>query len=145
MQQELMDQLTKLAYARSQSFCHSCYEIVTTSHCSRCGSDDLMRHLAGVGVEYGTDWVISHIVRGECTSIDTDSEFEEFVRSSYPETVTIGWLEGVDVVTAMKSLDPTSWDLAQSEWLDSEVSEGILVTLDDGASYYRASDLEAIE
>ncbi len=36
-----------------------------------------MRHLDSAGVEWGTDWVIKHILQEELTSIDIDEAFEE--------------------------------------------------------------------
>ena len=49
----------------------------------------------------------------------------------------------LDAVDVMKVMDPLSWDLAKSEWLDAEVIEGTLFTFDGGAPYYSADDVRA--
>ena len=36
-----------------------------------------MRHLEGVGVEYGTDCVIESLIKEHCTPIDAEEQFEE--------------------------------------------------------------------
>ena len=46
------------------------------------------------------------------------------------------------VINAIKELDPVSWDIAESEWVDNEVSEGNLVEFDSGHSYYWLHDIE---
>ena len=48
----------------------------------------------------------------------------------------------VDTVQAMKDYDPVSWEIAQSEWLMNEESEGLVGTFDNGASYFFTSDIE---
>lgn len=63
--EEIKNKLTELAFERTTPFCYSCYELCPSGRCKNCGSDDLMRHLEGVGVEYGTDWVIESIVSEE--------------------------------------------------------------------------------
>ncbi len=47
-----------------------------------------MRKLPGVGVEYGTDWVITHILETELSPIDTDELFEEHIRGCYLKCFT---------------------------------------------------------
>ncbi len=37
---------------------------------------------------------------------------------------------------------PESWDLAKSDWVSAEETEGNLITLNDGATYYSAYDIE---
>ena len=57
------------------------------------------------------------------------------MRDCYPETTQIGWLK-YDTVRAIKELDPVSWSMAKSEWIDSEESEDRIVSFDNGSSYY---------
>lgn len=102
-----------------------------------------MRELEGVGVEWGTEWVIKYILKEELTPVDTDEAFEESVRSCYPETIQAGWMT-LDTVTVMKSSDPISWDIARGEWEAQEVEDGGLVTFDNGSTYYWLSDLESL-
>ena len=57
-----------------------------------CGSDDLMRLLPEVGCEYGTSWVIKHILETELEAIDLEGAFEESMRACYPEETKVGWI-----------------------------------------------------
>jgi hypothetical protein len=63
-----------------------------------------MRKLPGVGVEYGTNWVITHILATELSPIDSDRLFEEHIRGCYPETTEVRFMT-FDTTHAMKSLD----------------------------------------
>jgi len=53
MKDEIQEKLTELAYKRTTPFCYGCYVKAPKGVCPHCHSDDLMRHLEGVGVEYG--------------------------------------------------------------------------------------------
>lgn len=100
-----------------------------------------MRLLPGHGCEYGLNWAIAAILCEELTPVDTEKAFEDSVRSCYQEKVRVGWMS-FDAVSVMKEMDPISWALAKSEWLDQEVEVGNL-TLIDGV-YYNSSVLRAI-
>lgn len=141
MNSEILEQLKELAFSRSIPFCYSCYKEAPTGCCKHGGSDDLMRLVPGVGCEYGTDWVIKHILETELTAVDLNEEFEESVRQSYPEETQVGWMT-FDTVTLMKEQDPISWRCALSEYESQEESEGNIISFDSGATYYRPSDLE---
>ena len=143
MKTEIQQKLEQLAYQRTTAFCYSCYIKAPNGVCPQCHSDDLMRHLDGVGCEYGTDWVIKHILQEELTPVDTDEAFEDSVRSCYPENVQVGWMN-LDTVSVMKSCDPISWDTARGEWESQEVEDGGLMTFDNGSTYYWLSDLESL-
>ena len=65
MKSEIQERLEQLAFKRTNSFCYSCYKAVTASNCPSCGTDDFVRELPGVGVEFGTDWVIRQILSEE--------------------------------------------------------------------------------
>lgn len=93
------------------------------------------------GVEYGVEWIICEILREQLRPANTLEAFEESVAECYPETAKIGWIE-YDTVSALKELDPVSWDMAHDEWLDSEVSDGNLITFDNGSSHYWVSEIE---
>jgi hypothetical protein len=41
-----------------------------------------------------------------------------------------------------KEIDPVSWDLALSEYVGQEESEGLIVSFDHGATYFYTSDIE---
>lgn len=138
---ELMDQLQMLAVNRSIPFCYSCYERAPSGRCPKCGSDDLARELVGEGVDWGTEWIVPILVHDAVEPIDVQADFEESVRQCYPETTKIGWLE-YDTATAIRTLDPLSWGLACSEWIDFEVSAGNLMSLNNGSTYYATDDIE---
>lgn len=143
MNSEIQIKLEQLAYNRTTPFCYGCYIDAPTGVCPECHSDDLMRHLDGVGVEWGTDWVIKHILAEELTQVNTEEAFEESVRHCYPETVQVGWME-FDTVSIMKEQDPISWQCAQSEWESQEVDEGHIISFDNGGTYYRYTDVEGL-
>ena len=138
---ELQERLRNLAFKKTIPFCYGCYKEATTGRCNSCGSDDLMRLLPGNGVEWGHDWVVKNLIEENLSPINVGDEFEESVRSCYPETVTVGWME-LDAVTVMKEVDPVSWDLAQSEWVSNEEGDGLMMTFDGGSTYYRTSEVE---
>jgi hypothetical protein len=138
---DLRARLAVLARKRTIPFCYGCYQEAPTGCCASCGDDDLMRLLPGVGCEWGIDWVAKHLVDENVLALDTDQAFEEFVHDCHPETVQVGWLT-LDTVDTMKKMDPIAWDLAKDEWVDDELSEGVLLTFDNGATYYAAHDLE---
>jgi len=73
--------------------------------------------------------------------VDTEADFEQSVRECYAEEVTIAWIT-YDTVSAVKELDPVSWDLAKSEYVDQQVSDENLVTFDHGSKHYSRSDIE---
>jgi len=144
MDNELMEGLKKIAFKKSKPFCYSCYKLAPTGRCEVCGSDDLMAHLDGVGVEYGHDWIVKHIIETELSPVDTEEAFEEYVEACYPEQfLQIGWLN-LDIVTVLKEMDPVSWDLGKSEFLDTEESEGNYISFDNGSTYYLTSDVQEL-
>ena len=104
MNQEIKENLNQLALNRTTAFCYGCYIDAKGGVCTRCGSDDLMRKLPGVGVEYGTDWVITHILETELSPIDSDRLFEDHIRGRYPETNKVGFMI-FDTAHAMKLLN----------------------------------------
>ena len=77
MKTEIQERLEQLAFNRTTPFCYGCYVKAPKGVCPHCNSDDLMRHLEGVGVEWGTDWVIKHILQEELTAIYPDEAFED--------------------------------------------------------------------
>ncbi len=89
-----------------------------------------------------TDWVIVHLL-DETTiqKFSIDETFEEWMCDVYPESFKIGWIE-FDTVSAIKQLDPVSWQLAKSEWLDKEEQDGRIVSFDHGATYVRVESIE---
>jgi hypothetical protein len=141
--QDFQEALSQNAQSKSIPFCYGCYSKAPSVRCATCGSDDLMLEYPGCDVEYGTEWIIRKILREHLTPADTLEAFEQSVTDCYPETVKIGWIE-YDTVSALKELDPVSWDLAHSEFVDNEYSDGNLVTFDDGGCYYWSHEVEKL-
>ena len=143
MNLEIKNKLEKLAISRTNPFCYGCYISAPKGVCPKCHSDDLMRELKGVGVEWGTEWVIKHIIESELTSIDTDEIFEESIREIYPETVQVGWMN-LDTVTVMKDQDSTSWQITLDEYISNLEEDGEIISFDHGSTFYRTIDLEEL-
>lgn len=141
MKFEIQEKLEQLAFKKTTSFCYSCYQDALSGKCERCGSDDLMRHLQGVGCEYGTDWIIKSILESELTAVDMEAAFEDYVSQCYPEEVKVGWMT-FDAVTLMKSQDPISWRIAMSDWESEQLGEESIISFDGGANYYNICDIE---
>lgn len=141
MKSEMQKKLEQLAYNRTTPFCYGCYIKAPKGVCPECHSDDLMRHLEGVGVEWGTDWVIKHILEEELNAVNLEEAFEESIRQCYPEETTVGWAK-FDTVDLLKSQDPISWGCALTEYESQEESEGVIMSFDNGSTYYKTSDIE---
>jgi hypothetical protein len=130
--------LQAAAYKATDNFCYACYRVVEGDHCPTCGSDDFMRHLPGVGVEYGTEWVIEHLIQQRLTPVDGEEQFEELLDECYPE-ITIGCCT-FSPSQVMKELDPIAFHIGVGENLDSLAEDGQLYEY--GGHYYDMSDLE---
>ena len=135
MNSDLKDKLQALAFDVTDSFCYGCYKVVEDDYCPCCGSDDFMRHLEGVGVEYGTDWVIEHLIKEHCEAIDAEEQFEEMLNECY-EPVKVGFCEW-DAGHVMKELDPVSFRCGVSDYLADEEQ---FVEVD--GEYFNISDIE---
>ena len=137
----IIESLKQIAIRKSIPFCYGCYTRAPSGRCTQCHSDDLMYELPGVGVEYGADWLVREILREHLTPANTPEAFEQSVTECYPETVKIGWIE-YDTVSALKELDPVSWNMAHGEWVESQVSDENLITFDNGSCHYWVSEIE---
>lgn len=136
--QTLHSRLEEAAYKVTDNFCYSCYKVVEGDHCPDCHSDDFMRHLAGVGVEYGTEWVIEHLITQNCTAVDGEDMFEQMLDECY-EPVKVGCCEW-DAGHVMKELDPTAFRIGVQENLDSLTEDLNLYELN--GDHYQVSDIE---
>ncbi len=132
---DLKDKLQALAFDVTENFCYSCYKVVEGDSCPGCSSDDFMRHLDGVGVEYGTDWVIEHLIKEHCESIDAEEQFEEMLNECH-ESVKVGCCEW-DAGYVMKELDPVAFRCGVSDYL---ADDDQFVEID--GEYYNISDIE---
>ena len=138
--QVLHGRLEELVYKLTDNFCYSCYRVVEDEYCPTCSSDDFMRHLKGVGVEYGTDWVIDHWIEIHCTPVDGEELFEQLLDECYPE-VKVGCCT-FSPSEVMKELDPTCFRIGVQENLDGLAQDGSLSECN--GEYYDMSDIEAM-
>jgi len=135
---EINNKLKELAYERTTPFCYTCYKKCPKGICNECGSDDLMLHLNGVGVEYGTDWVIESILEEEVEEANIDEIFEQMIEDAYGETIRIGFIESSTVV-AIRSVDPTAWEIAKNEYLCSLIEDEQIIEF--GLKVYNSFDI----
>ena len=115
---ELYDMLEKIADKRTIPFCYLCYINAPQGRCVRCGTDDLMRHLPGVGVEYGYEWVIEHLLDQEAEDITPEQQeelFMEFITSCYNPETQVAFIT-VDTAWALKELDPVAFEIAMDDF-----------------------------
>lgn len=138
---EFKTRLEELAFRESKPYCYDCAVVAPSGRCPRCGSDDLMRYVEGVGVEWGTEWVIEHLLKENLEPVDTEEAFADSVREIYGESVQVAWIE-VDTVDTIKAMDLVSYELGETEWIDAQVSDGLIVSA-DGGTWYWTHDLEA--
>ena len=143
MSNNFYEKLSQMALEQSIPFCYGCYKDAPGGRCNTCSSDDLMRHVPGIGVEYGTEWIIKHILETELTPVNLEEAFEESIRQCYPETVNVAWLT-LDLITVCREMDPVSWEIAKGEWEAQEADEGNIVSFDNGSTYYWCHDLEKL-
>ena len=139
---ELKERLDALAFEETTPWCSSCNVPAPEGRCRRCGSDDLMRYLKGEGADWGVDWVIPILLQ-HLSPIDTEEAFADSVRETYGETAQVGWIE-VDTVDTIKAMDSISFEIAESEWLDSLTQDEQAMSPDNGGTWYWVHDVEAL-
>ncbi len=110
-----------------------------------CNSSDTVDSRAGtpgpvrpVGVEYGTDWVVRHLLTTRLEAVDGEEMFEELLDECYPE-VKIG-NSVFSPSQVLKELDPIAFNIGVDENLQSLAEDGVLFEFD--GDYYRLEDLE---
>ena len=130
--------LEEAAMKITDNFCYSCYKVIEGDVCPTCYTDDFMRHLEGVGVEYGTEWVIDHLFETRLEPVDGEELFEELLDECYPE-VTVGCCT-FSPSQVMKELDPTCFRIGTQENLDSLAEDGVLY--EHNGDYYRIEDID---
>lgn len=139
---EIKEALTERAYEKSHPFCYNDYMRVEADkggeyRCPKCGSDDLMRELEGVGVEWGTDWIVEHLVSIEGEEVDTEELYRDLLDEIY-EPIKFGDLE-YSPSLVLESVDQVAFSMGCDDNADNEVQEGRLIELD--GSYYRMSNI----
>lgn len=138
----IKEQLTERAYDESHAFCYSDYRRVEANEdgeyrCPKCGSDDLMRELEGVGVEWGTDWIIEHLVREEGEEVDIAELYRDLLDEIY-DPIKFGELE-YSPSMVLESDDRVAFEMGCDEYADSELDYGRLIELN--GSYYRMNGI----
>ncbi len=138
----IKEQLTERAYEESHPFCYSDYKRVEANEdgeykCPKCDSDDLMRELEGVGVEWGTDWIVEHLVREEGEEVDIAELYRDLLDEIY-EPIKFGELEYTPSMV-LESVDTVAFEMGCNEYADSELDEGRLIELN--GSYYRMNGI----
>jgi len=134
---DLREKLEELAMNTTDNFCYACYEVVTGDHCPKCGTDDFMRHLDGVGVEYGTEWVIERLIGEHCTPIDEEEAYEDLLNECYGQVEICGMK--YDPGYALKTIDPIAFRCGVSDML---ADDDTYIEVD--GQYYLVSDIEAM-
>lgn len=134
----IKDKLEEMAWDASRPFCYMDYTTVQPDEaghavCPKCGSDDLMREVEGVGVEYGIEWVMKHIVETEGERVDIEELYRDLLDECY-EPVKFGDLE-YSPSHVLESVDPIAFRMGVNEYADSEVADGRLI--EAGGKYYR--------
>jgi hypothetical protein len=138
---ELRKRLNRLALEKSNAFCYGCYKRVKSPECPSCGSDDLMREMEGVGVEFGTEWIISHLVDQNVSELNAEEAFDELLKDSYGEETKVGPCT-FDTVDLIKTMDPTFYRVSLSDYLSSLESDEDIVSFDGGESFFLVKDIE---
>jgi hypothetical protein len=139
---DLNQRFVNLAIKRSNPFCYGCYKRVKEPTCPGCGTDDFMRELEGVGVEYGTNWIVSHLIEQNVSEFNQEEAFDELLKDSYGEETKVGPCT-FDTVDLIKTMDPTFYRVSLSDYLSSLESDEDIVSFDGGNSYYLVTDIEA--
>jgi hypothetical protein len=134
----VLERLRERAEEVSHPFCYNDYIAVKANadgeyFCPKCGSDDLMREVDGVGCEYGTDWIMEHLVKTEGEEQDIEENYREQLDEVY-EPVKFGELE-YSPSTVLEAVDPVAFNMGCYENADSEVQDGWFILLD--GKYYR--------
>ena len=132
---DLRERLNELVFSMTDNFCYGCYQVVKDKHCPQCGSDDFMRHLAGVGVEYGTEWVIEYVIKEHCEPIDTEEAYEDLLNECHEQIDICGMKYECGYV--LKTIDPVAFRCGVSDML----SDNETYVEADGR-YYHVSDIE---
>ena len=136
----LKENLEEAAHNITDNFCYGCYRVADGDNCPTCGSDDFMRHLEGVGVEYGIEWVVDSLIETRLEPVDGEELFEELLDECYPE-VKVGcctWSAGY----LMKEMDPVAFRCGVSEELYSQAEDGCLY--EHKGDFYQITDIEEL-
>jgi hypothetical protein len=133
--QTLYARLEDAAYKVTDNFCYGCYKVVKGDYCPDCFSDDFMRHLDGVGVEYGTHWVIEHLIAEHCQPVDGEEQFAQMLDECCEE-LKVGCCT-FSPSAVMKELDPVAFRCGVADYLADDD-----MFTEFGGEHYLLSDIE---
>ena len=102
-----------------------------------------MRLMEGVGVEYGTEWVIEGILRQHLKPVNQEEAFESMIEGCYPTETKVSWLD-LNTADVLKTMDEVSWDMVKDEYISSLEEDEELMSFDNGSSYYWTNDIEEL-
>ena len=130
--------LEERAHEESRPFCYGDYITVPIDEdgqafCPKCGSDDLMREVPGVGVEYGYAWIAAHIVETEGEDVDIEEIYKDLLDEIY-EPIKFSALE-YSPSQVLEAIDPVAFNIGANEYADSLVEDGCLI--ESNGKYYR--------
>ncbi len=97
--------------------------------------------MEGVGVEYGTEWVIEEIVDQKLKPINTYEVYEQYLEECYGEEVTIGFIR-YNIALAIKNLDPVAYDIGKDEYLEYLLEMESIIEI--SGNYYYVTDIESL-
>ncbi|MBA4026679.1 MAG: hypothetical protein C0473_00405 [Cyanobacteria bacterium DS3.002] len=140
--EKIKEALREKAHDASRPFCYSDYMTVEENEdgefrCPKCGSDDLMREVEGVGVEWGYDWVIDHLVAAEGEQVNIEELYRDLLDEVY-EPIKFGELEYCPS-QVLEAVDPTAFRMGCNDYTDSLMQDDQLVYLN--GNYYRVDSL----
>jgi len=140
--EKIKEALREKAHDASRPFCYSDYMTVEENEdgefrCPKCGSDDLMREIEGVGVEWGYDWVIDHLVVTEGEQVNIEELYRDLLDEVY-EPIKFGELEYCPS-QVLEAVDPTAFRMGCNDNADSLMEDDQIVYLN--GNYYRVDNL----
>ncbi|MDE0517945.1 MAG: hypothetical protein OXH36_00095 [Bdellovibrionales bacterium] len=97
--------------------------------------------MEGVGVEYGTEWVIEHILKEHLEPVNQTENFKDMIEGCYPTETQVGWLE-LSTVDILKKMDEIAWDIAKDEYISSLEEDKEVMSFDNGSTYFWTHDIE---
>ncbi|HEY9685153.1 MAG TPA: hypothetical protein V6C86_26505 [Oculatellaceae cyanobacterium] len=143
---DIKDALKQRAHNQSRPFCYSDYITVEVddqgkAFCPKCGSDDLMRELDGMGVEFGYEWIMEHIVETEGEPVDVEELYRDLLDECYAEVKFGDFTYSPSLV--LESVDPTAFRIGVSEYADSLICDGLAIELN--GRYYNMQSCQDIQ
>ena len=91
--------------------------------------------MKGVGVEYGTEWVIEEILREHLQPVNQEEAFESMIEDCYSMETKVGWLD-LNTADVLKTMDEVAWDIAKGEYISSLEEDEEVMSFDNGSTYF---------